>query len=175
MTVILILILICLVSLKISKSIEANDLMKDLSKISKLEAHISILKQERNDYAILVTHLLDSSMNLVENHVQNPWEREFCQSIIRNQGLLDDARKKDTGSTFSHAINILRSNYSAVEKLYFNETFFQNYKISEQIIYGCLDGEKESLLIMFSSVIKRSEMIGQQLLVDHNQFLVRTA
>lgn len=167
--------LICITWLLISKRLKHNDKVKVMSQTTKLETELAIMVQERRDYASFVSHLLEGSIDLLDDNVDSNWEKEFCQSIVRNQGVLKDARLKDTGSAFSHAINILRTNYKDVEKTYYNKMYYKNYKITEQVVYGCLDGDKESLLIMFSSIIKRTEAAASNSSFDEGQMLAVSA
>lgn len=128
----------------------------ELSEVNKRECELTLMRQERNDYSTLVSAMLKSASQMMDCVEIIEWEKEFCQSIMRNLHLIKDARIPDTRDTFSHAINLLRANYKHIEKDYFNKTYFGNYKITQQLIYDCLDGDKEAIFVFYSSVMQRS-------------------
>lgn len=131
------------------------DAAKELSVVSKKSCLIANMNQERREFADLVTKMVAGSISAVEHLGGSDWEREFCQSVLRNIPNLSNARISNTQDTFVHAINLLRANYKSVEQDYYNRTYFNNYKVTQQLIYDCLDGDKEAIILMYRTVMNR--------------------
>ena len=54
----------------------------------------------------VVSQLLLTNSKTLECLEGSQWEKDFCNSIMRNFHLLNDARIQDTRNTFTHAINV---------------------------------------------------------------------
>jgi hypothetical protein len=124
-----------------------------LSELSKKELDLNYSKSERIEYTLFITNIAKSvSAVLNSTSRKESWEKDFCNSILKNASEITNIRNVDVPSHFSHSINILRGNALNVENDYLGSEFVKGLPISHSRIKSCLNGDLDSLMLMLECI-----------------------
>jgi len=94
---------------------------------------------------------------LTSSEFVETWEVDFCASFIRGIRTGSTLHNKESiDDVFIHALCVFRGNFSRVNDLYANKTFYSNVKIDQAFIHNCLDLEVHALHDFFMSIVYRN-------------------
>ena len=118
---------------------------------------MAIAKEEREKYGIISKSLVSGfQMMLTTIQTKHSWEKEYCLSIVRQLTSIEDARIPFDGTTFAHAANLIRANFDSIERDYLDQIGHQNTQITQSLIYGCIDGDYDSVMTFFYTIIAKN-------------------
>jgi hypothetical protein len=123
------------------------------SELSKSELDLLYSKSERMEYTVFITNIAKSvSAVLNSTSRKEAWEKDFCNSILKNASEIKNIRNVDVPSHFSHSINILRANTVNIENAYLGSDFVKGFPISHARIKSCLNGDLDSLMLILECI-----------------------